>query len=184
MFPAAISSLERSHTDMITTIKWLPRNYQCNDKGHLRELKSLFRQFVTTSKDGSIAFWDLDWDPKEVVQRERGVQAVKIPGELQEISSPLSSLNEVFRPVFKTSLQGRPITTIAFDEGQFTYEATKKAFSGESIKKALHTIESQTQKCVRPKMIVGLLLGEIYMINFDPYDSNRGAVMRPQIAEV
>jgi len=59
-----MSAIERSHEDAITSIKWMARNYQCTSKGLLkedREHNTQYRQFVTTSLDGNIFIWTLDW---------------------------------------------------------------------------------------------------------------------------
>lgn len=173
---------------MITTIKWLPRNYHCTHKGHLKEdsehHSTSFRQFVTTSKDGSIMFWDLDWDGKDVARREMGAQLVKLPEELQETSSPFKKIDQIFRPQFRTNLH-KPISSFVFDEGKFQFEALSKVSAkGDINQRILHKVTGQTQKNLSPKMVVGLLLGEIYMINWDAYDKDQGAVMKPEIAEV
>lgn len=63
--PVASSSLQDSQKGAITKIEWLSPYSKLDDRGILREVPAetpeadLSLQFVASSEDGSIAFWDL-----------------------------------------------------------------------------------------------------------------------------
>lgn len=65
IYPTAMSSIRNSQTSAITQIIWLASYSKLNENGKLVELEEnsdveeLGWQFVTSSEDGTVAFWDL-----------------------------------------------------------------------------------------------------------------------------
>jgi hypothetical protein len=63
--PTATSSLQFSQKGPITKIKWMSPYNKLNDRGILQDLleeteeENLSMQCITSSEDGTIAFWDL-----------------------------------------------------------------------------------------------------------------------------
>ena len=63
--PAAMSSLQYSQKGRITQIEWIPMYNKVGKNGRISSLpddtnpKDLSCQFITSSEDGTIAFWDL-----------------------------------------------------------------------------------------------------------------------------
>lgn len=115
--PVAITPYDLSHTKAVTGIKWLNRKHCIATSGLIQEAKpdELFRQFVSSSLDGSISFWDLDFiNPNEPKRRSTDRQMPT------EYISPYAKLNEVMRPVYTISCE-RPITSFIFDEGRFRF---------------------------------------------------------------
>lgn len=69
---AAISDGNFSHNGTITDIQWLPHDHFLHRRGQIYqstvgEEPSL--QFVTSSEDGTMLFWDLSLESENVVQR-------------------------------------------------------------------------------------------------------------------
>lgn len=114
VLPAVVSNIDRSHDDAITGIKWLAQNYQSTSKGLLKEDRQnngKFRHFSTTSLDGRILFWDLDWLPssEDSVKIEKVERKINLPSELKEETSPLKEKDKIFMPHFFLNIQ-RPIS--------------------------------------------------------------------------
>lgn len=63
--PTVTSNLQFSQNGEITKIQWMPLYCKIDEKGILHDIpedseeKDLNWQFITSSEDGSIAFWDL-----------------------------------------------------------------------------------------------------------------------------
>lgn len=120
--PVAITPYDLSHTNAVTCIKWLNRKHCITTSGLIQEAKpdELFRQFVSSSLDGSISFYDLDFiNPNDT---KRGYAKRKSTDRQMptEYISPYAKLNDVIRPVYTISC-GRPITSLIFDEGRFRF---------------------------------------------------------------
>lgn len=184
VLPSAISSIEKSHESSITSIKWLPRNYQCTSKGLLkedRENHSLFRQFVTTSLDGTICYWDLDWAlaPDEAAKIEPTVHKVNLPAELQQETSPFELLDALFHPHFKLAI-GRPILCFTFNEGEFQYEPLVKAIKPDIAQRVHHQVTAVRKASFNPKMVLGTSIGELVLCFWDGSDFSQGAILNPQ----
>ncbi|KAI9089425.1 WD40-repeat-containing domain protein [Phlyctochytrium arcticum] len=57
----AVSSIEASHRSGITDVQWLPRNMELSHSGEIlppSEHSQGYRQLLTASLDGTVAFWD------------------------------------------------------------------------------------------------------------------------------
>lgn len=185
VLPAAVSSIDHSHEDTVTSIKWMSRNYQCTSKGVLKEDRqknTLYRQFVTTSLDGRISFWDLDWQPspEEVAKMIKPDRKVTLPNELREESSPFSAIDKMFLPHFTLTFT-RPISSFTFNEGEFTYEPTTK-LSKFSLSTAInYKVISKRKESFNPKMVLGSTVGELLSCYWDGHDFTQGVVLDPKV---
>lgn len=106
--PVGLSSLTVSHTAPITSIKWFGRKHYVESAGTIKESvdpneEKEYRNFLTTSLDGCISFWDLDFSSDD---KKKGVAILR-----QKYSA---NCGPVYTLVF-----GRPITDIIIDEGVF-----------------------------------------------------------------
>lgn len=106
--PVGLSSLTVSHTAPITSIKWFGRKHYVESTGAIKENvdpndDKQYRNFLTTSLDGCISFWDLDFSSDD---KKKGVAILR-----QKYSANCG-------PVYTLAF-GRPITNIVFDEGIF-----------------------------------------------------------------
>ncbi|XP_037936925.1 dynein intermediate chain 3, axonemal-like [Teleopsis dalmanni] len=113
---AATSALEYSHTDAITGIYWMSRNFYINAYGKIfvdPMQSSSYNFFVTCSLDGGIAFWDFNAPPDKKVKRT--IRA-NLPKAL--LKSESVHKNKKFKPTYKLNYK-EPITGIVGDTSQF-----------------------------------------------------------------
>lgn len=71
---AIVSSIESSHRGPVTDLHWLPKNFEISSNGEVLENgENGDKQLVTSSLDGTIAFWDLrfkkDWKSLDLAWR-------------------------------------------------------------------------------------------------------------------
>ena len=184
VLPAATSSIEKSHDNAITGIKWMAKNYQCTSKGLLksdREHNTQYRQFVTTSIDGNICFWTLDWAPgtDEAAKIVKPVYKVNLPEELKEESSPFKAIDNLFQPHFKLVLN-RPILSFTFNEGEFKYEPMWKSNKTDISQRVQHKVIPINKEIFNPKMVIGTSTGEMILCSWEGHDFSQGAILNPQ----
>lgn len=183
VLPAAISAIEKSHDNAITDIKWLATNYQCTSKGLLkqdREHATQYRQFVTSSLDGTICFWSLDWEAGNggAAKMTRTVHKTNLPDELKEETSPFNVIDKLFHPHFKLTLT-QPILSFTFNEGDFRYEPLTKP--GTDIgQRIAHKITPIPKDSFNPKMVIGTSVGELLLCSWEITDFSQGAHLNPQ----
>lgn len=183
--PAVISNIDRAHEDAITGIKWLPQNYQCTSKGLLKEDRqndTKFRQFTTTSLDGRIFFWDLDWLPsaEDSVKVEKVERKIFLPNELKEETSPLKEKDKIFMPFYFLDIT-RPISSFTFNESEIIYELQSKSKKFSLTNRVLFKAISKRKESFNPKMIFGSALGEVISCKWDGDDFSTGALLNPQL---
>ncbi|XP_015191604.1 PREDICTED: WD repeat-containing protein 63-like [Polistes dominula] len=110
--PVAMSSLQHSQKGTITQIAWIPPYHKVEKNGRIQSLaasttlEDLPWQFVTSSMDGTIAFWDLklvhrteDVTKKETLLKEKQKQGT-LPHALLESTSPFEMLNRIWKPYY------------------------------------------------------------------------------------
>lgn len=109
----AVSNMEHSHENRIMNIVWLPPYWKINKQGHLKELSDDSKEssimFVTSSRDGSIMFWDLTTKPDYKggqfrVQRKLK-RLKKRPSALTVDASPWRILHRVLKPEYKIEVR-------------------------------------------------------------------------------
>lgn len=128
--PAAISHYELSHKKCITSIKWLNRKHSITTSGLIQESikpNEFYRHFVTSSLDGTVAFWDLDFIETDVnpaeIKRTDTKRKFSIRMMPEQTVSPFAKLNGIFRPVYVVTCE-QPISSLIYDEGLFRYNST------------------------------------------------------------
>lgn len=184
VLPAAISNIEKSHDNAITSIKWIATNYQCTSKGLLkqdREHDTRYRHFVTTSMDGNICFWSLDWTPAtdEAAKIVKIKHKVNLPEDLKEESSPFKAIDGMFYPHFKLVLT-RPILGFTFNEGDFKYEPIAKPTVTDFTQRIHHRVVQIKKESFNPKMVIGSSIGDLILCSWEGSDFSNGAVLNPQ----
>lgn len=185
VLPAAISNIEKSHDNAITNIKWMATNYQCTSKGLLkqdREHDTKYRQFVSTSIDGNICFWTLDWTPAsdEVAPKiVKIVHKVNLPEDLKEEASPFKAIDGLFYPHFKLALT-RPILGFTFNEGDFRYEPIGKQTATDFTQRIHHKVVSLKKESFNPKMVTGSSIGDLTLCSWEGSDFSNGAILNSQ----
>lgn len=125
--PAAISHYDLSHKKLITSIKWLNRKHNIDSTGLIQESikpNEQFRQFVTSSLDGAVLFWDLDFMSSEIAPKEMKKADTKRKMSIrvvpEEFVSKYEKLNDVFCPIYAAACE-QPISSLIFDEGLFRF---------------------------------------------------------------
>lgn len=184
VLPAATSSIERSHDRAITSIKWMATNYQCTSKGLLKEDRehgTQYRQFVTTSLDGMVCFWSLDYTipTEEAAKIVKVVHKINLPEELKQEASPFNAIDQMFHPHFKLVLP-QPILSFTFNEGEFRYEPLAKVTSGDIAQRIPHKVTPVRKEWFNPKMVIGTSIGEMIMCSWEGHDFSQGAILNPQ----
>lgn len=184
VLPAAISFIDKSHESAITSIKWMATNFQCTSKGLLkqdREKNTQYRQFVTTSIDGNICFWTLDWTlgSDEAAKIVKVVHKVNLPDELKEESSPFKAIDQLFCPHFKLVIN-RPILSFTFNEGDFLHEPITKTVKADIAQRIQHIVKPVKKESFNPKMVIGTNTGEMILLSWEGSDFSQGAILNPQ----
>lgn len=182
VLPSAISNVDKSHEGAVTSIKWIATNYQCTTKGLLksdREHGTQYRQFVTTSLDGNILFWNLDWEPgdsNKLIKKPN--YKIELPPELKQEASPFKEIDLQFSYHFKIALQ-KPIISFIFNEGEFLYDPLTRIKNDITIR-VQHKITKVQKKDFNPKMVIGFSTGDLILCGWDGSDFSQGAFLDPK----
>ncbi|KAK2582913.1 hypothetical protein KPH14_008980 [Odynerus spinipes] len=110
--PVAMSSLQHSQKGAITQIMWIPSYHKVERNGTIRSLPANTKledmpwQFLTCSKDGSIAFWDLKENvpQKQTLTGDKKARAPR-PAALVESISPYKAFDRVWKPYYILLIQ-------------------------------------------------------------------------------
>lgn len=184
VLPAAFSNIDKSHENAITSIKWMATNFQCTSKGLLkqdREKDTRYRELVTTSLDGNVCFWSLDWTlgADEAAKIVKIVHKVNLPVELQEEESPFKAIDNLFQPHFKLALN-RPILSFSYNEGEFKCEPLTKSIKSDITIRVPHRVIQVKKEDFNPKMAIGTLTGELVLCSWEGNNFTQGAHLNPQ----
>lgn len=183
VMPSALSNIDKSHEGAVTSIKWMASNYQCTSKGLLksdRDSATEYRQFVTTSTDGNIMFWSLDWEASgnEAAKLvKKPAYKIELPDELKEETSPFKNIDLMFSYHFKFSLN-KPIVSFTFNEGEFKYEPLS-TLKNDPFQRVAYSVAKVKKTSFNPSMVVGFSTGETVMCYWDG-DFAQGAILDPK----
>lgn len=176
VYAVAISSAEHSQKAAITSMKWLNRKYFVANTGQLLESPKpdeLYRHFVTSSLDGTVSFWDLDY----VDTNETKVSALKmkynLPDYMKEETSPYERLNNNIRPNY-TIAYDRPISNFIFDEGIFRYQPIQSDANRKIVYRVRHNVIEVAQENLMNRFIVASLVGTISVFNCEGFLCKEG----------
>jgi dynein intermediate chain 3, axonemal len=182
--PTAISSLEHSQHDVITSIKWLAQNIKCDSNGRF-EVRDEFKNriFMTSSFDGTVCVWDLNWRPADsATQRKKNKFLEKMPAELQEAESVFKLVDKVFLPIFRLVLN-LPVSCIALDEAEFVRQPIMMP---QKI-----TIRTRLQYDVHPvagafenRLKCGAFTCDLVAATWEGYEFDQGGVINEEQAKV
>jgi dynein intermediate chain 3, axonemal len=183
--PTAISSLEHSQRDIISCIKWLAQNVACDANGKI-EITGDFtnRIFITTSFDGTICFWNLNWTPSgghAVKKANKFVE--KMPQELQESESAYSPLNKVFHPIFRLLLN-MPISCLTIDEGEFIRHPISMPQKLTMKTRLQYNIQPCEVANFESRMKCGTFYCDLISATWEGYDFDQGAMINEEPAKV
>ncbi|XP_053597551.1 dynein axonemal intermediate chain 3-like [Microplitis demolitor] len=124
IYPTAMSSIRNSQTSAITQIIWLASYSKLNENGKLVELEEnsdveeLGWQFVTSSEDGTVAFWDLrvgediELNLGIVSKQKNKIKKSKKPQQaLVRSISPLKIHDGLFSPTYMLAVEKTKLNT-------------------------------------------------------------------------
>lgn len=174
--PAAITLPEHSHKAAVSAIKWLSRRYYVANTGQLLEsLKpnELYRHFVTSSLDGSISFWDLDFVDTSEAKATASSKKVMLPDYIKEETSPYERLNHKLRPNY-TIAHDRPIANFLFKEGIFQYTPENCDRSRKLTTRMAHQVTEQLQENLLNRFVVASLVGTVSTFNCEGFLCKEG----------
>lgn len=119
-----VSSIESSHRAPVTDIHWLPKHLEISNNGEVIDnAENGDKQIVTSSLDGTIAFWDLrfkkDWKSLDLAWRP----FIRVPISAMDNSYDYS--------VTKVSLQ-----TVLSEDGNLHSDAQVNLFNSKTFSKS------------------------------------------------
>lgn len=182
--PAAVSSIEDSHLEPVTDIKWMPQNFYCTLGGQIKEAPDKSRRhFVTSSIDGSICFWDLDFKPSDEDLKKRKFDLKhRVPVELEEEESPYQKLDLVFRPTYRLTVE-KPLSCVLIDEGRYLTEPVSPQKPDITVRVA-YKIIPQYKESFEMFMVVGTIAGEVCSGVWEGFDFSQGATVNQEKLQV
>lgn len=206
---SAISCLEFSPTERITNIKWLNSNIYLSSTGEIRESsdgKQGHRYFVTSSMDGTIAFWNMAEgsipEEKEVVpvdekKKNKGIKKkakTPVPELKALIKTKFAHFDRKFRPQFVVVMQ-EPISSFSLNAARFLFSpigsgkkkirdlSKRITFQAEEIPYALErefTVEDEEEGAFRNNILATTLSGDVIMIKWKSQDADGAAGLNRQ----
>ncbi|KAM7350388.1 missing minor mitochondria [Cochliomyia hominivorax] len=162
--PATITPLESSQKGSITAIHWLGSNCLINTFGKIffdPIEKAKYRYFMTSSLDGTIAFWNLDSQTSKKVSSALRRDLPKALTQSESIHK-----GKILTPIFTVAFN-EPITAVIADTPIFRCQTKDKDKHG--IRNPYnYAIEQKEMKVteLRQSCIISTLYGHIERINW------------------
>ncbi|XP_048508570.1 dynein axonemal intermediate chain 3 [Athalia rosae] len=199
--PAAMSNLQYSQVAPITEIIWVPPYNKLDKNGRVQSLpkdtpvENLTWQFVTSSEDGTVAFWDLKLDqPSELSEgrmRTKSKRRVPRPDPLIQAISPYKQLDRVFRPDYMITIKSSedvtvPLTTVNMYYPKFPTIQLTEEIAGMNISTRRyhqHVIEKPDYE-MEPYLVVGTTEGDLMRFTWDGYEFSTGMPVNNEPAVV
>uniref|UniRef100_A0A182YQU8 WD repeat-containing protein 63 n=1 Tax=Anopheles stephensi TaxID=30069 RepID=A0A182YQU8_ANOST len=174
--PAAVSSLEHSSRGAITCITWLPRNYFCTTTGHLKpHTDKLYRFMVTTSLDGSVCFWDLEFTMPALQKMIAASKTAQLADKTM-----YQRVNNLFFPTFRLLCE-IPILASVIDEAIYL------SMPQESVTELTRRIKHQQQPVAtgcEMRIKLGSFTGQLIEASWEGYDFEQGALVNDELVKV
>ncbi|XP_076294598.1 dynein axonemal intermediate chain 3 [Lasioglossum baleicum] len=199
--PTAVSSLQESQKGAITNITWLSPYDQVDENGTISSLPEdtnvddLSLQFVTSSTDGTIAFWDLKLVARQKLQKEKQRIAkkkgvLKRPETLHPLS-PYKYLDRIMRPhyllivhhpdisrkvvITTLSIFVPPLKKHRLDNIPLNKDATVRRYYKNIVEKPDYEMP--------PSILVGTVEGDFGCVKWKGYDFSTGRTINTEICE-
>uniref|UniRef100_A0A182ISW1 WD repeat-containing protein 63 n=1 Tax=Anopheles atroparvus TaxID=41427 RepID=A0A182ISW1_ANOAO len=175
--PAAVSSLEHASRSAISCIKWLPRNHFCTTTGHLKaHPEKLHRFVVTSSLDGTVCIWDLDFSMPAL---QKMIATKKDASKVVE-KTIYQRVNNLFFPTFKL-LCRTPIASMIVDEA--FYLSTPEAHTKDITQRVKHLLQQLPVGC-KMKLTLGTFTGQLLGGSWEGYDFEQGSLVTDEPLQV
>lgn len=101
--PVSVSNGHNSHVSPICAIRWLPTDCRIESSGKLSKLpENTSLQFMSASEDGSVAIWDLLWQPSTTTS---GKSLKTTTATTMTFNENVNRLDGVFEPHFRIMIQ-------------------------------------------------------------------------------
>lgn len=190
----AVTDLEYSHYSSVTKIEWLSPFFELTKLGQVAEVPeetdTLSMQFVTSSVDGTILFWDLkskptthagDYKPQRRLRRLK-----KRPSALTLDVSPYRILNRVFKPLYRINVTNNKkqlyaVSSFAIPYCQFEYEETdpnpNRKYNILNRIKYKPIINKSSQEKFEKKINVSTTFGDVIIGSWDGFDYHSGGIV-------
>ncbi|XP_052864121.1 dynein axonemal intermediate chain 3-like [Anopheles cruzii] len=176
--PAAVSSLEHSPRGAISAIKWLPRNYFCTATAHLKVTQEKQHRFLMTSSlDGSVCFWDLNFSSPAL---QKMIAAATAKSSQMVDQTIYQRVDNLFFPVFKIICQTSIVCMVA-DEA--IYHSTPLETTADLIKRVTHALEMIPVECTK-RVILGTHTGQIVEGLWEGYEFDQGVLVNDETLQV
>lgn len=125
--PAIVTSLLNSHSAVITNIRWMAPNEIVTSNGKQMISEEFSEQFITSSMDGTIMFWDLNQIENVAVSKNKAYKRLnKIPSALTLYDSTWKALAKTFKAhyklVFGNNENPFPLSTVTRQTRFSTYK--------------------------------------------------------------
>ncbi|XP_050072328.1 dynein axonemal intermediate chain 3-like [Anopheles maculipalpis] len=174
--PAAVSSLEHSSRGAITCIKWLPRNYFCTTTGHLKpHAENLYRFMVSTSLDGSVCFWDLEFTLPALQKMVAASKTAQLGDK-----TAYQRVNNLFFPTFRL-ICAIPILATVIDEAIYlSMPQERVAELTKRVKHQQEPVATSCEMCIK----LGSFTGQLIEASWEGYDFEQGALVNDELVKV
>ncbi|XP_033228955.1 WD repeat-containing protein 63-like [Belonocnema kinseyi] len=188
----AMSSLQSSQKGRITQIAWVPAYNKVGKDGRIinfpedTDSKDLSCQFLTASEDGTIAFWDLKWEPATRKIKQADKTKVPRPDVLLQSISPYKALDGLIEPdyilllQYPESIRRAVISTMNIFTPMIPVEQVKpfqKKESDISTRRYYRHIFKKPPYEMLPKIFIGTAEGICGIITWEGYNFSTGQLV-------
>uniref|UniRef100_A0A336M1S0 CSON008647 protein n=1 Tax=Culicoides sonorensis TaxID=179676 RepID=A0A336M1S0_CULSO len=179
--PAAISNMEESHLEPVSSVKWLPQNFYVTNSGQVKESPHKDKKtFVTSSLDGFICFWDMDWVvPDDELKKRKVERKFRVPVNLEVENSPYVKLDMSWKPVYRLVVE-KPLTGILLTDGTYRYEAINSRNKGDITQRIIHKIIPEYAEHFDMSIICCTVFGQICTGHWEGFDFSQGAAVNEE----
>nr|XP_012140966.1 PREDICTED: WD repeat-containing protein 63-like isoform X2 [Megachile rotundata] len=189
--PTAMSPLKDSQKAAITEILWMPPYDKVDKNGRIvtlpddEDANNLYSQFITASQDGTIAFWDLNWETFE--QKIRSTPGKTFPKEPRARNAP----DYVLKPHYVLEVQHpidsrrQVITTLTIHVPTFKKERADISLPTKdlTIRKFYRNIIEKPNFVMEPRIHIGTIEGEFGCITWEGYDFTTDLAINTEICK-
>ncbi|KAI4459749.1 dynein intermediate chain [Holotrichia oblita] len=194
----AESDVQYSHSSPITSIKWMTPTWKLNKTGQLEEIHEgdpYSLQFVTSSADGSILFWDLLAKPATNVgdyKPHRKSRRLKVrPAALTMDVSPFRMLNRLLRPHYRlvthNTKKNKPFLLSCTEllPVHVSYTAPSAVLRNNLNERAVcQPIIEKAPYPPRPELVCSSIDGYFARVKWEGYYVNPGEVVNQETVKI
>ncbi|XP_014616644.1 PREDICTED: WD repeat-containing protein 63-like [Polistes canadensis] len=188
--PVAMSSLQHSQKGAITQIAWIPPYHKVEKNGRIQSLaagttlEDLPWQFVTSSMDGTIAFWDLKLVPKtenstkkETTLKEKQKQGT-LPYALLESTSPFEKFNRIWKPYYMLFIHypnenRRPVLSTFTMHSSKLNKQLDEPFpiikTDITMRRYYKLIKEKPDYNMKPEILIGTIEGYVGLVTWEGF---------------